>query len=46
MLGSVNMFFTFWVVPRFEIKNEIGIIILGEEEKDGRELVHGCTINF
>lgn len=35
-----------WVVPRFEIENNIGIIILGEEEKDGSELVHGCTINF
>ena len=47
MLGSVNMVLYIWVVPRFEMKNKIGIIItLGEREKDGNELVHGRAINF
>lgn len=48
MLGSVNMVLYIWVVPRFEMKNKIGIIIiiLRETEKDGNELVHGHAINF
>lgn len=35
-----------WVLPGFEIKNKIGTIMLGEEEKDGSELVHGYRMNF
>lgn len=45
MLGSVNMVLYIWVVPRFEIKNKIGILLLLQERKTAM-LVHGHAINF
>lgn len=33
MLGSVNMVLYIWVVPRFEMKNKIGIILLLRERE-------------
>lgn len=35
MLGSVNMVLYIWAVPRFEMRNKTGmIIILRERERD------------
>lgn len=33
MLGSVNMVLYIWAVPRFEMKNKIGIIVLLEKRE-------------
>lgn len=47
MLGNVNMVLYIWVVPRFEMKNKIGFIVLLEKRQRWQRVsAQICKKNF